>query len=295
MILFCKSSREASLVLDNSFSSQSLARSMQIRTQLGAVKKLGDSITVYFNKVKSMSDILASIGQALRPEESMTYLLDGLDEEYDSLVESVLSRATPLSIHELYARLLLTEQRIERRHAVDINVYSAHLARAGSRNFSLSSRSRNRPKSGASSLSAHNISVNGSEEKSGRIHTSRPICQLCEEIGHKASCCFKRFQRDFLGVEHDERFMSRHTSVANHIHQGHTSPHSGDTQWYLDTGATDHIANSTEQMNSKEEYHGYDQVHAANGQGMKITHIGRATLSTHSPKQLHLRFFVFLM
>lgn len=53
--------------------------------------------------------------------------------------------------------------------------------------------------------------------------------------------------------------------MANHIQQGHTSAYSIDPQWYLDTGATDHITNDVKQMTSKEEYRGHEQVHVANG------------------------------
>lgn len=119
-----------------------------------------------------MSDTLASIGQALRPEEFVSYILNGLDENYDSLVESVLSRETPLSIHDLYAQLLSTEQRIERRQTTDIISHSANFARSGSHNFraSNSPRSRNKGKSGASTQSVRNPSAARSEDKAGRIH-----------------------------------------------------------------------------------------------------------------------------
>lgn len=53
---------------------------------------------------------------------------------YDSLVESVLSRETPLSIQDLYTRLMSNEQRIERRHATNLTGHSVNLARSGSRN-----------------------------------------------------------------------------------------------------------------------------------------------------------------
>lgn len=62
---------------------------------LGPIQKQGDSITTYFNRVKSLSDTLVSTGQALRQEEFISYLLNGLDENYDSIVESVVSRETP--------------------------------------------------------------------------------------------------------------------------------------------------------------------------------------------------------
>lgn len=58
----------------------------------------------------------------------MSYLFNGLDEDSDSLIESVLSREITLSIHDIYARLLVIEQRTERRDTAEITTHSANMA-----------------------------------------------------------------------------------------------------------------------------------------------------------------------
>nr|XP_051211696.1 uncharacterized protein LOC127329200 [Lolium perenne] len=85
MVVFATSSRDAWATLDSSFSSQSMARSMAIRTKLGEIKKLDSSMSTYYHKVKEMADILSSIGQPLRDEEFTSFLLNGLDEDYEAL------------------------------------------------------------------------------------------------------------------------------------------------------------------------------------------------------------------
>jgi hypothetical protein len=57
----------------------------------------------------------------------------------------------------------------------------------------------------------------------------------------------------------------------------------------MDTGATDHLTNRLDKLTMKEDYNGSDQVHAANGTGMHIHHIGHSSLPTPSSKPLHLR------
>jgi hypothetical protein len=84
---------------------------MAIRTKLGEIKKLDSSVTAYYNKVKEMVDTLSSIGQPLHDEEFTSFILNGLDEEYEALVENINGRDTPLPPRELYARLLNTKQR----------------------------------------------------------------------------------------------------------------------------------------------------------------------------------------
>jgi hypothetical protein len=91
---------------------------MQICRALSEVKKLDSSVTAYFNKVKSMSDTLTSIGQPLSQEQFISYLLAGLDDDYDALVEVVSARTTPMPLRDLYAQMLSTEQRVERRKTV---------------------------------------------------------------------------------------------------------------------------------------------------------------------------------
>jgi hypothetical protein len=90
LILFSSTSQDAWSALDASFSSQTTARFMAIRRQLQETKKLELSITTYFNKIKAMSDTLTSMGQPLRPEEFIGYVLDGLDDDYDPLVRVLM-------------------------------------------------------------------------------------------------------------------------------------------------------------------------------------------------------------
>jgi hypothetical protein len=117
MALFCSTMHDAWTTLASSFASVSSSRYMQLRRQLSEVKKLDSSATTYFNKVKNMSDTLTSIWQPLRQEEFISYLLAGLDDDYDALVDRVGARTTPIPIRDLFAQLLSTEQCIEARKA----------------------------------------------------------------------------------------------------------------------------------------------------------------------------------
>nr|XP_051202530.1 uncharacterized protein LOC127316157 [Lolium perenne] len=115
MLMTTITSREALTTLENSFAAQSTARSMQLRFQLSRIKKLDAPMASYFNRVKTLADILAGIGKPLEDEELVSYLLAGLDSDYDALVEVVTARTTPMPLRDLYAQLLTTEFRIESR------------------------------------------------------------------------------------------------------------------------------------------------------------------------------------
>jgi hypothetical protein len=61
-----------------------------------------------------------------------------------------------------------------------------------------------------------------------------------------------------------------------------------DNNWYTDTGATDHITSELDKLAIRERYNGTDQIHAANGSGMNIKHIGQYTICTPKKNlQLH--------
>lgn len=109
LVIFAATSRDAWTALHTSFASQSQARAHAIRIALGEVKLHDLTVTDYFNKVTGMADTLASIGKALGPEEFTSYVLNGLSDDYDNLVENINGRDTPIQPRELYARLLATE------------------------------------------------------------------------------------------------------------------------------------------------------------------------------------------
>jgi hypothetical protein len=90
-----------------------MARATALRRQLNERKKLDSSAHNYYNKVKTLSDTLTSIGQPLRDAEFMEYVLAGLDGDYDNIFGTVNNRDNPMLPRYLYSRLMYTEQRIE--------------------------------------------------------------------------------------------------------------------------------------------------------------------------------------
>jgi hypothetical protein len=55
-----------------------------------------------------------------------------------------------------------------------------------------------------------------------------------------------------------------------------------DPNWYVDTGATNHITSDLERLATKERYTGGDQILVANGAGLSITHIGNSFIASSS-------------
>jgi hypothetical protein len=271
---------------------------MAIRTELSKIKKHDfQNATAYFNKIKSLMDILSSIGQPLRPDEINTFLVAGLDSDYDALADRIGARPVhdPLPIRDVYAQLLNTEQRVEARRA-DVTLENHHAnysARPGGSRPPAQQQQQHQ-----SSYTAPLPTQNGGGRPQGQGRPpstggSRPVCQICTKAGHVASCCFKRYDKNFLGAGNDGRNKERQLAAFSATHTSSAPTHSTptypiDPTWYADTTATDHLTNDLNNLTMKEQYHGKDNVQTANGTGMRITHIGQSLIPTPT-QSLHLK------
>jgi hypothetical protein len=104
------------------------------------------------------------------------------------------------------------------------------------------------------------------------IHIVKCVSRL-GKIGHTTTMCWYRFDENYVLEQHVAAMASGYTSI--------------DPNWYLDSGATDHITGKLEKLTMNEHYTRHDQIRAANGTGMKITHVGKSILpNPHCP--LHL-------
>ncbi|KAK1680235.1 hypothetical protein QYE76_041083 [Lolium multiflorum] len=248
MVLFATSSYDAWRTLESSFSSQTMARSNAIRNKLADLHKLDKTVTVYYNQAKELADTLSSIGQPLRDSEFVGYLLKGLGQEFDSLVETlkgvmpliqsrpmicmlVYSTRSNASVPGILIPRLWTLRLMPPVVAALAAVLLAPLVVLLSR---------------LSSLAVVN-------------------CPSRSPPGHLASRCHRRFKQDFLGIGNDGRGNDKQAALATH---GATTSYPVDPTWYMDTGAMDHLTHELSKLNPRESYTGHDQVRTADGSGI---------------------------
>jgi histone deacetylase 1/2 len=92
--------------------------------------------------------------------------------------------------------------------------------------------------------------------------------------------CYKQFDASYIGP------AQKNASSA-------MTSYSVDTNWYVDSGATDHVTSELEKLTICDKYGGHDQLHSASEVGMEINHIGSSILCTptsniHLNKILHV-------
>jgi hypothetical protein len=62
-------------------------------------------------------DEMVAAGKPLEDENFIAYLLDGLDNDYNSFIENVSTRSDPLSVSDVYAQFLAAKSIFDLQNA----------------------------------------------------------------------------------------------------------------------------------------------------------------------------------
>ncbi|XP_071685491.1 uncharacterized protein [Lolium perenne] len=278
-VLFLPTAVQVWATLANMFASRSKARMVQLRTQLGNTKKKEKSMSEYFHFMKNLADTMASIGYPIGEEETASYILAGLGERYDSLVTSI-TVSDNLTLDDLYAHLVSYETRTGPAPASPVQEfsYSGNNAMRGGRGFGRGGRGRGRGHPGGQGgRNGGYRGDGGCGDGAGRGNgggrgREKSTCQICGTYGHDALRCYSRF-------DHNIQPMTRSTAHASAPSSSNSEYYSVDPNWYMDSGATDHMTADLERLTTHDRYKGNDQVHVANGSDSP----GTPTSSASSP------------
>jgi hypothetical protein len=88
--------------ITSSFESQSRARVINVCMALSTTKKGDMTISKYVAKMKALADEMASARKRLDDDDLVSYILAGLDPDFDSVISAVSARVEPISVTELY-------------------------------------------------------------------------------------------------------------------------------------------------------------------------------------------------
>jgi hypothetical protein len=246
--------------IEAAFASQSRARVINTRMALATTQKGSLTVAEYISKMKVLVDDMASAGKKLDDEDFTSYVLAGLDAEYNSVVSSIAGRVEPISFAELYSQLLACENRLDPQNG-------GHGSSQSSANSA--SRGRGGPFRGRGSRGASrgggSFGGRGKGDSFSKPKNKFPPCQLCGKTNHPMFKCYKRFDPNYIREE-------KSANAAN--------SYGVDSNWYVDSGTTDHVTGELDKLTIKDSYHGGDQIYTASGSGMHIKHIGHSIIHT---------------
>ncbi|WVZ92939.1 LOW QUALITY PROTEIN: hypothetical protein U9M48_038969 [Paspalum notatum var. saurae] len=263
----CKTAREVWTVVEAMFTSMTKARSINTRIALPPPRR--ESSPWPNTKMRSLGDEMASSGKPLEDDELISYILTGLDHDYNPIVSALVARTDPLTVREVYSQLLSFEQRLELQQADDSYsmANAASCGREGQRGRGRSRgghgpRGRGR---GSNNMPPRpnnfNTQSRGGHQGNNR---ERPECQLCKKRGHRVIDCWNS---NYI-------LWSRLQLV--HRYGCHRPCHG-----------------ELDKLTIRDRYKGHDQIHTASGAGMNISHIGHSVVKTPS-RDLHLNNILYV-
>lgn len=127
----CTTAAQIWSTFETLFHSQSKARAMQLRSQLQVLKKGESSIDDYILKFREISDHLFNIGQPISDSDLISYILQGLGAEFESISVVLSSKCDEISLHDVQFALQTHELRLQNQAAASTNLAfqpQAHVA-----------------------------------------------------------------------------------------------------------------------------------------------------------------------
>jgi hypothetical protein len=183
---------------------------------------------------------------------SISYIINGLDADYNSLIEQVNGMTETINPETLYSRLLDTEarvasQKMQREQYHMVANAAAQGGSGGNRQANHGGYHGNRNGGGGSNSNRNNGS-GGCPDNPNNPYKDHQ-CQICGKLEHTALRCWKRFDKNYNGTD----------KVANAA----STSYNLDSVLYADSAATDYITGDLDKLIMRENYGGNDQVHAA--------------------------------
>ncbi|OIT20280.1 hypothetical protein A4A49_38442 [Nicotiana attenuata] len=248
-------SKQAWDSLHTAYANKSQTRIFSLRDQLGRITKDTTPITEYLQRIRSLSDELATAGAPVTNSELIVKILSGLGHEFREISAAIRARDTIVTYEELYEKLLDHELFLRHEEAKKTpGPITAAVATHNKSNNNSNNRNNRRQYYYYNNNNTNNSQPwrqnarpnNASQYHPPNNNTTIVIrCQLCNKFGHVASVCQSKSHNHF-------------EAKANNITGFNTTAN----PWIVDSGATHHI---TTEPHNLQLYHGNKDVSMGDG------------------------------
>ncbi|CAB80958.1 retrotransposon like protein [Arabidopsis thaliana] len=263
--------------LTNTYAKSSYDHIKQLRTQIKQLKKGTKTIDEYVLSHTTLLDQLAILGKPMEHEEQVERILEGLPEDYKTVVDQIEGKDNTPSITEIHERLINHEAKLLSTAALSSSSLpmSANVAQQRHHN---NNRNNNQNKNRTQGNTYTNNWQPSANNKSGQ----RPFkpylgkCQICNVQGHSARRCpqLQAMQPS------SSSSASTFTPWQPRANLAMGAPYTANN-WLLDSGATHHITSDLNALALHQPYNG-DDVMIADGTSLKITKTGSTFLPSNA-------------
>ncbi|GAB2277905.1 hypothetical protein Dimus_039257 [Dionaea muscipula] len=128
-----KTSKEMWGNLKEKFAAPNRQHIVQLKTNFQSIKKGGDSIEIFLDKIKSAKDALETVGVHLKDEDVVVTVLAGLPAEYAAIKTVIRAQSDSCSLGELKTLLKGAEYDIEQEQLTSVLPMTAMIATSNSK------------------------------------------------------------------------------------------------------------------------------------------------------------------
>lgn len=270
-------------IIASTYVKPSRGHTKKLKNQLKQWTKGNKFFDEYLQGLITRMDQLVILGKALDHENQIELILEGLPDEYKSVVDQIEGKDTLPTITEVHERLLNHEAKILSKAPVVSSPFpvSANVV-----------QQRNQPTNNNNNRYSHQYRPRHNNNSSSNYQppqyntrpetrVSKPYlgkCQFCNVQGHSAKRCPKlqSLQSSNTTLQHNPftPWQPRDNPAVG-------SPYTANN-WLLDNGATHHIISDLTNLFLHQPYHGGYDVMKADGSNLQITHTGSLSLPSHS-------------